>query len=50
MIEKGYTESMKIDTKQSPRKETDEKTQRPAKHAMKSVKGDGGRGSFKDKC
>lgn len=50
MIEKGYTHSEKVDYKKSPRQETDEKTQRPAKQDMKSVKGDDGRGSFKDKC
>ena len=50
MIEKGYTYDEKVKYKESPRKETNETEQRPAKHTMKSVKGDDGRGSFKDKC
>ena len=51
MVEKGYTESMKIEggSARPLRKETDEKTQRPVSET-KTVKGDGGRGSFKDKC
>lgn len=50
-VEKGYTEQMKIDggTARPLRKETDLKTQRPVAETKK-VKGDGGRGSFKDKC
>ena len=46
-MEKGYTDEGKIDNKATPRKETNEKSQRPTSE-QKSVKSD--RGSFKDKC
>ncbi len=50
-VEKGYIEKSTIEggSARKLRKETDEKTQRPVS-TTKSVKGDGGRGTFKDKC
>ena len=49
MLEEGIYHKEKVDNKEKLRKETGLDTQRP-KGQTKSVKGDGGRGSFKDKC
>jgi len=48
-LENGTIYEEKVSNKEPIRKDTGDKTQRP-KAQTKKVKGDGGRGSFTDKC
>lgn len=49
LLEEGLSYKESQSNKEKLRQETNEKTQRP-KSQTKTVKGDGGRGSFKSKC
>lgn len=49
-MDAGYKPEGKIDVKKSPRGETSEMAQKPAPLKSESIKGDDGRGSFKNKA